>query len=47
MPLHALRGDKAGPLNGVRMGADPRVGLEAWLRGSAHSLAVAVCKGHS
>ena len=36
----------AGPLNGVRVGADQWVGLEGGLRWSAHPLGGAVCRDH-
>ena len=39
-------GGEAGPLNGVRVGADGWVGLEGWLRWSAHPLGGAVCRDH-
>lgn len=37
----------AGPLNGVRVGADPWAGPEGWLQLSTHPFDGAVCRNHA
>ena len=38
---------RAGAVSGVRVGADPGVRPEAWLRWSSHPLGGAVCRDHA
>ena len=38
-------GGRAGPFYGVRVGVGPGVGLEGWLRWSAHTPLVLLCAG--
>ena len=42
--LALSQGEQAGPLCGVRVGADPWVRQEGWLRWSAHPIGGAVCR---
>ena len=43
-PCSLPEGGQAGPLNGVRVGADSWVRQERWLRWSAHSFGGVICR---